>query len=403
MNERTLARFFGKVDKNGPISGRRPDLGPCWIWKPLAGAGGYGWFTDSGKTRLAHRAAYELLVAPIPPGLTIDHLCFVRQCVNPSHLEAVTLAENVRRAKGWEAGAAFNRNKTRCPAGHPYSGRNLAVRSDGSRHCRECQRLRVARRRARLRLENPPVPAPPKEACGKGHLYAVYGSVGRDGRRYCGECSRRKVREYRARQRQKWPKEPRLTCKHGHPWARDNIYVNPRTGQRACRACHNERSLARYHRLKVAAPPKAPRETCKHGHPWTPENIYVTPHGLEKCRECARVRNRRHGAKKRAAKPPKAPRTHCRCGLELAGDNLYVSPGGRKFCRACMARRSAEGRDRRREAGITSPAKSRRQTHCKRGHEMTPENTYTAPDGSRKCRECLNRRTREFMRRKRAS
>lgn len=47
---------------------------------------------------LVHRYAYELLVAPIPEGMTIDHLCLVKQCVNPQHMEVVTRGENTRRA-----------------------------------------------------------------------------------------------------------------------------------------------------------------------------------------------------------------------------------------------------------------------------------------------------------------
>ena len=99
MSDRTLERFFAKVRKDGPVPPRRPDLGPCWIWKPNSSVGGYGQFGLNGKPQLAHRAAYKLLVGPIPPKLTIDHLCCVRSCVNPQHLEAVTLAENLRRMR----------------------------------------------------------------------------------------------------------------------------------------------------------------------------------------------------------------------------------------------------------------------------------------------------------------
>lgn len=59
---------------------------------------GYGWLAKDGGRVLAHRAAYELLVGPIPDGLTLDHLCRNTKCCNPSHLEPVTNSENVRRA-----------------------------------------------------------------------------------------------------------------------------------------------------------------------------------------------------------------------------------------------------------------------------------------------------------------
>jgi len=59
---------------------------------------GYGIVGDDARrTRLAHRVVYATLRGPIPHGLTLDHLCRVRGCVNPAHLEAVTNTVNVRR------------------------------------------------------------------------------------------------------------------------------------------------------------------------------------------------------------------------------------------------------------------------------------------------------------------
>ena len=81
----------------------KPDPNNCWIWQLYKHQLGYGqvqWRIDGppSKTYLAHRASYLLFVGPIPPGLEIDHLCRVRSCVNPDHLETVTHAENIRRA-----------------------------------------------------------------------------------------------------------------------------------------------------------------------------------------------------------------------------------------------------------------------------------------------------------------
>lgn len=71
----------------------------CWLWLAATNQNGYGTFSHESRPCKAHRFAYELLVGPIPEGLVLDHLCRVRNCVNPSHLEPVTQVENLRRAR----------------------------------------------------------------------------------------------------------------------------------------------------------------------------------------------------------------------------------------------------------------------------------------------------------------
>ena len=83
-----LQRLMDKVVKND---------NECWIWTSRVDRGDYGYFHYEKKGRRAHRVAYELLVGPIPDGLELDHICNVRRCVNPDHLEPVTHAENHRR------------------------------------------------------------------------------------------------------------------------------------------------------------------------------------------------------------------------------------------------------------------------------------------------------------------
>lgn len=72
----------------------------CWHWQGAIGSHGYGQFLGpDGVVGLAHRISYELHIGPVPEGLQLDHLCRVRPCVNPAHLEPVTCAENLRRAR----------------------------------------------------------------------------------------------------------------------------------------------------------------------------------------------------------------------------------------------------------------------------------------------------------------
>jgi hypothetical protein len=117
----------------------------CWLWQSWIGTHGYGHYWLDHHVRQAHRVAYELAVGPIPEGLQIDHLCRVRHCVRPDHLEAVTRLENVRRGKSGE----WQRSKTHCPQGHEFTPENTRLTREGWRQCKPC--LREADRRYRER------------------------------------------------------------------------------------------------------------------------------------------------------------------------------------------------------------------------------------------------------------
>lgn len=142
--QRRLSTFIARVDNTG---------GPnaCWPWLGNTDRYGYGRFGKNAAG--AHRIAYELMVGPIPDGLSIDHLCHNadttcaggitcqhRRCVNPMHLQAVTNRENLRRSR--HVRPPVNAVKTHCRYGHPFDEANTYRSPRGYRECRVCRRSR---------------------------------------------------------------------------------------------------------------------------------------------------------------------------------------------------------------------------------------------------------------------
>lgn len=125
-------RFWAKVDKRGPDE--------CWIWQAAVNkVTGYGTTTNDGRTMGAHRAAYLLAVGPIPEGLTLDHSCNVRTCVNPAHLSPCTTQVNTA--------LAVERRKA-CRRGHSREG-NIYLDPNGTARCRPCNTLKAQEYRLR--------------------------------------------------------------------------------------------------------------------------------------------------------------------------------------------------------------------------------------------------------------
>lgn len=129
--------FVGKIQKTDS----------CWFWKGHINTLGYGRIGILNKNYAAHRISYQLFKGKIPNGLTLDHLCRVRHCVNPQHLEAVTSAVNTLRGN---APSAINKRKTYCINGHELKGRNIYFYSKEKsygpfRCCKLCRGVNIDR------------------------------------------------------------------------------------------------------------------------------------------------------------------------------------------------------------------------------------------------------------------
>jgi len=127
MSKSLEERFFEKVDASGP----------CWEWTGARMKNGYGVINlGSGRgTALAHRVGYELLVGSVPTGAQLDHVCRVRHCVDPDHLEPVVQRENLRRGYGF---VGRNARKVTCKEGHSLDTPYVSPQGRRERRCSTC-------------------------------------------------------------------------------------------------------------------------------------------------------------------------------------------------------------------------------------------------------------------------
>lgn len=148
-NARDAVRFWAKVAVGTPED--------CWNWIAYKNKWGYGGFQMHGTMKLmAHRVAYVLVNGEPPLGMCLDHLCGNRACCNPSHLEPVTVQDNLSRGRSGN----HEKAKTHCPQGHEYTPENTTweVGKHGrrtKRKCRSCNRARLRNKKLLMRSQKP--------------------------------------------------------------------------------------------------------------------------------------------------------------------------------------------------------------------------------------------------------
>lgn len=236
----------------------------CWIWTGALDSNGYGVFnarnTAGFSGQKSHRYSYLLAHGKLPEDLELDHLCRVRPCCNPAHLEAVTQKINTMRGVGF---GPVNAEKTHCPQGHEYTEENTYTSEKGWRRCRIClgqstekwiSKTNYNERKKEERKENKKI----RTHCKNNHplsgnnLIEEKNKNGEVIARRCRTCVNAKARSNHEKRRAQHTDARRSdeTCRNGHPRTEENTMMV--SGKRRCRTCHNERSRDSYQRMKNA-------------------------------------------------------------------------------------------------------------------------------------------------------
>lgn len=260
----------------------------CWEWTGRHDLGGYGVVWNKGKSRKVHRVVYRLVRGKVPEGLCLDHLCRVRHCANPDHLEPVTNQENIRRGR---AGVHMS-ERTHCKSGHEFTEENTYwhEHKNGHKHrmCRECGRLNT------LKMN--------EKAKSKRH---------EEGR------SLEAIRN-------------RPTCANGHPWENDSFYTD-KNETKVCKKCLKETWKKRKEQLANPEYKINYQVTeCKNGHSYLePDNVAYRPNGTRYCKRC------RKETRIKGGKPVKHRSAECKKGHLRTPENTTTSGD----CRTCMKER----------------------------------------------------------------
>lgn len=119
--------------------------GDCWVWTGAKANRGYSEWRPGGRGDnrwRVHRLVYTMMIDDIPEGLTLDHLCMVKLCVNPYHMDPTPIPVNQAR---WVA------SRKTCRNGHAFTPENTYVRTSGRRECRLCKQIGERRRKQERR------------------------------------------------------------------------------------------------------------------------------------------------------------------------------------------------------------------------------------------------------------
>lgn len=241
-------RFWPRVNKNGPVPEYAPHLGACWIWTGGKSSEGYGHFQAgtgnlTSRQMQAHQFAFEELIGPVPFGLVLDHLCRIRLCVRPDHLEPVTHQVNIARG---QCPSAIIVRSGKCKRGHPRTPDNLTRNANGKGHqCKTCNREDARQRK----LDGKMTQSYRGNTCRRGHLHNAKNSYIRpDGSRECRTCIWDRQAE---RCVGGIAPETRAECKWGHSFAKFGWYENSTAGTRACKRCAWEKRRG-IHALQIS-------------------------------------------------------------------------------------------------------------------------------------------------------
>lgn len=170
-----------------------PDIGDCWLWTGFVNKKtGYGQVWWNKEAHRTHRLIFQLSRKTIPEGMTLDHLCRVRSCCNPDHLEAVTHRENILRGIGV---AAIHAKQTHCVSGHEFTPENTYTRPNGlGRDCKTCRDLRIVRFKSRRPARG--ISNKDKTYCKYGHELSEANVYLFRGSRFCKLCAKRRNDAY---------------------------------------------------------------------------------------------------------------------------------------------------------------------------------------------------------------